>query len=90
MKMRHNILWISLLAVLMIVSCNRHQKVHSTSFYVDSITVADSLLVLEPPMRKGAISFDSIVDEVSYLPLSTNDTVLSSSDLAQQSPVGGV
>ena len=76
MKLRHNILWISLLAILMIVSCNRQQKVYSTSFYVDSITVADSLLVLEPPMRKGAISFDSIVDEVSYLPLSTNDTVL--------------
>lgn len=74
--MRKSLLWISLLIILMVVSCNRYPKLNTTSFYVDSIPVGDSLLVLEPPMQKGAFNYDSIIDNVSYLPLSTNDTVL--------------
>ena len=74
--MKKKTLWIGLLAIWMTIGCNRHSMSDSASLYVDSISVADSLLVLEPPMRKGAFSYDSIIDDIFYLPLSTNDTIL--------------
>lgn len=74
--MQKNILWISLCAIFLIISCKRPSHLNSTFFYVYSIPTADSLLVLKPPMTKGAFSYDSIIDSVFYLPLSTNDTIL--------------
>ena len=74
--MKGILLWTSLLIVLIGTGCTHHSRLRADSLYLDSIETADSVLVLEPPMRKGAFNYDSIIDSVFYLPLSTNDTVL--------------
>ena len=60
----------------LITGCGGNQSSFPKKLYTDADVVSDSLLKLCPPMKKGAFSFDSIVESVSYLPLATNDTFL--------------
>lgn len=71
--------WLIMLLPLFLVNCNDLPKSGEVFVHTDNIIDSDSIVRLAPPMRKGALSFDSIVEVVKYLPLSTSDTVLISS-----------
>lgn len=61
---------------LLFINCSDAPKSGDVFVQTDNIISPDSIIRLSPPMRKGELSFDSIVETVKYLPLFTNDTVL--------------
>lgn len=77
--MKKTFIYIFILLIGMITGCSGNKSSFPKKLYTDVEVVSDSLLKLFPPMKKGAFSFDSIVESVTYLPLSTNDTFLISS-----------
>lgn len=67
-----------LIVVILVCFTNCNKRPQSGEVFVktNDIVTSDSLMQLSPPMREGALSFDSIIEVVQYLPLSTKDTVL--------------
>lgn len=68
--------WLVLLLSMFLVECSDLPKSGEVFVHADNVIDSDSIVHLVPPMRKGSLSFDSIVDVVKFLPLSTSDTVL--------------
>jgi len=62
--------------ILTIVGCRSNNDDRSFVFTSQNIVTSDSLLTFTPPMKRGYLSFDSIVRSVRYLPLKTNDSTL--------------
>ena len=71
--------WLIILMSLFLMNCSNLPESGEVFVYTNNIVDSDSIVHLAPPMRKGALNFDSIVDVVKFLPLSTSDTVLISS-----------
>lgn len=72
------IFWL-ILILLGVTSCNTTQNNGDVFVQSGNIVDSDSLLRIVPPMEKGYLSFDSIVESVKYVPLATSDSVLISS-----------
>lgn len=69
-------LYVLCVVMLLFTSCDNSLKNKTAFIERGNMLVSAEWFQLAPPMKKGEINFDHIVDSIRFIPLSTNDTVL--------------